>query len=251
MYETYAALQRPSNSRQYLWRYYPFERLRDLIQSAELFFTHVPAFTDKLEGALTTKSRERLFRWFIMHGSTPATASKEVVQYEQLREGFYASCWHMSNHESYLMWRAYADRGFAVRTTFERVQASFEPFPGVISGGVVNYVNFERDDTELGNAFTHVTTKDLPYRDEREFRLFFWKPDPRNGSHEPLKKGVRIPVDLRFLVERVFISPFVGQPPPEVRDLLLHSGIEWTSSSISVRSDKDSNALQKSRHAAA
>ena len=77
----------------------------------------------------------------------------------------------MKEHESYLMWKAYADRGVAIQTSFERTQSSFERTPLAVTGGVVSYVDFERDQTGLGQVFTHVTTKDLPYEDEREFRL--------------------------------------------------------------------------------
>ncbi len=34
--------------------------------------------------------------------------------------------------------------------------------------------------TPLGNVFSHVITKDMPYRDEREFRLIFWRHDLKN-----------------------------------------------------------------------
>ena len=78
------------------------------------------------------------------------------------------------------MWKAYADRGVAIQTSFERMQSSFERTPLAVTGGVVSYVDFERDQTGLGQVFTHVTTKDLPYEDEREFRLLPWEHDPAN-----------------------------------------------------------------------
>ncbi len=232
MYETLSILRRPSNSLQAMWRYYLENRLLDLLNTSELFFTHLPAFNDRLEGLLTQRSRERLYRWYVAHGSTTKTAADEVAEYETLRRYYHASCWHMSDHESYLMWKAYADRGYAIRTTFERVQASFEGFPGVITGGQVDYVDFSRDDTELGNAFTLVTTKDLPYRDEREFRLFFWQPEPRNAGHAVELDGVRVPVDLRMLVSRLYVSPLVNGPSPAVRDAAASRGLDFASSSI-------------------
>lgn len=235
MYETFAALKKPPNPRQQLWRYIPYKRLKDLLVSEELFFTHLPAFSDGLEGSLTAKSREKLFHWLCLHGSTPLVASREVTEYEKLQEGFFANCWHMNNYESNLMWKAYADRGFAIRTTFERVQASFDDFSGVITGGVVDYVDFESDVTELGNAFNHVTTKDLPYRDEREFRLFFWRPDPRNQKLEPNENGIRVRVDVRMLIERIYINPIENSVPPELHVLLEEKGIECHSSLIKTR----------------
>lgn len=232
MYETLSVLRRPKNSLQVMWRYFPENRLLDLLKTSELFFTHLPFFNDRLEGLLTSKSRERLLRWYMAHGSAPLVAENEVKEYETLRSYFHASCWHMSDHESYLMWKAYADRGYAIRTTFERIQASFDGFAGVITGGEVDYVNFSRDDVELGNAFTLVTSKDLPYRDEREFRLFFWPPEPRNSAHPLQPNGARIPVDLRLLVETIYVSPLIGVASAAVRQAASARGIHIVSSSI-------------------
>ena len=236
MYQSSIALTKPSNSRQPLWRYMTLERLVDLLETGQLFFTHVPAFADGLEGALTTRSREHLFRWFVARGSKPDVAHREVQQYETHHSAFYANCWHMNDFESYLMWKAYADRGYAIRTTFERVQASFESFVGSITGGVVSYVDFERDLTSIGNVFNHVITKDLPYRDEREFRLLFWRHDPKNQPIEPGPIGVRVQVDIRLLVERVFVSPAEHHVPGELLGLLEHHGIACDSSLINLRS---------------
>src|SRR5436309_534000 len=113
MYETYQALTKPRNSRQSLWRYFPYDRLRDLLISEELFFTHLPRFSDGREGLLTTTTRQHLFNWHVNQGSEPTKAWREVDEYEKLHAQFYVSCWHMNNCESYLMWKAYADSGFA------------------------------------------------------------------------------------------------------------------------------------------
>ena len=191
-------LRYPTNSRQCLWRYLPYERLLDLLRSEELYFTHVPAFSDGLEGSLTDRTRERLFSWFKMRIKlNDASAREQVRKYEEDQEDFYASCWHMNDFESYLMWKAYAERGFAIRTTYERVQAAFDRFNGAVTGGVVKYVDFTQESTPVGSPFYLVTTKDLSYRDEREFRLLLWARDPKNSELQRSGKGIRIPVDVR------------------------------------------------------
>jgi hypothetical protein len=235
MYETYPALIKLPSSRQSLWRYFPYERLRELLISEELFFTNLPRFSDGREGSLTAKTRQHLFNWYVNHGSEPAKAWSEVDEYEKCHAQFYVSCWHMNDGESYLMWKAYADSGFAIQTTFERMQASFDNFHGIISGGVVEYVDFERDITPLGNVFNHVITKDLPYTDEREFRLIFWQPDPRNEKAVLEPQGSRVRVDLKMLIERVYINPFKSTVPAELYELLQERGIECFPSTISHR----------------
>ena len=222
MYSTSSSLSPPARSQQPLWRYFPYERLLDLLESEELFFTHLPAFSDGLEGALTKRSRDRLFHWFYERNNDAATAHHEVDLYEKHQEAFYASCWHMNSAESYLMWKAYAyeNRGFAVRTTFERAQAAFEPFSGAVTGGMVQYVDFEREDTQLGNVFNHVITKDLPYTDEREFRFLLWRNDPANLQVSFDPKGVRVRVDLPMLIERIVVNPLTKKIPSELRAVL-------------------------------
>lgn len=220
MYAASKNLRHPSHSLQPLWRYFTYERLLDLLESEELFFTHLPVFSDALEGLLTERSRDRLFHWFYERNNDPATAHREVELYEKHQEAFYASCWHMNNAESYLMWKAYGNRGFAVRTTVERAQAAFEPFNGNVTGGVVQYVDFERGETPLGNVFNHVITKDLPYTDEREFRFLLWQYEPANANIAYGTKGVRVQVNLRMLIERVVVSPLLKEAPSELLALL-------------------------------
>lgn len=237
MFERHKALRYPANSRQSLWRYFPYERLLDLLTSEELFFTHVPAFSDGLEGSLTERTREHLALWFkAQNKSNDSIAWAEVQKYEVAQQEFFASCWHMNDFESYLMWKAYAERGFAVKTTYERVQASFENFGGAITGGVVDYVDFSRERTPVGNVFNLVVTKDSPYMDEREFRLLLWNIDPRNINQQRQGKGMRVRVDVGMLIERVYVNPLKDSIPGELLALLEHHRIKIDTSSLKYRS---------------
>ena len=236
MFERHKALQYPPNSKQALWRYFPYERLLDLLKSEELFLTHVPAFTDGLEGSLTTRTKDHLSEWFKrMNKSDETTAREEVRKYEEHQKQFYANCWHMNNYESYLMWKAYAERGFAVKTTFERVQASFEKSSIALTGGVINYVDFARDQTQVGNVFHLVMTKDFPYVDEREFRLLLWKTDPRNIALEFSASGIRVAVDIKMLIERVFVNPLNESVPGDLMQLLEQHNIPIDRSNLQHR----------------
>ena len=63
-------------------------------------------------------------------------------------------------------------------------------------------------------------TKDSPYTDEREFRLLLWELDPKNANQERSGKGVRVPVNVEMLVERVFINPLNAGIPGDLLALL-------------------------------
>lgn len=238
MYGKSSTLKPPTNSLQQLWRYFRYDRLIELLSTEDLFFAHLSKLSDGLEGSLTERTRERLFRWsYGRYGGNVAAARAEVDQYEKHRDAFFVNCWHMNDAESYLMWKVYGNQGFAIQTTFERVQIAFDRFEGEINGGVVEYLDFERDGMPIGNVFTAVAKKDLPYRDEREFRLYFWQPGLANQRIEAGPDGVPVRVDLEKLIERVVISPRLKNIPSEFYELLERKNIKCriTSSVVQER----------------
>jgi hypothetical protein len=235
MFSPSSTLQRPPNSRQQLWRYLSGERLLDLLRSEELFFAHLPVLEDQHEGALTRRSFEHMVNWFQRHNrSSVDQAYEEAVEYQSHREEFCVNCWHMNSHESYLMWKAYASRGYAVRTTFERLQASLDASEAAITGGVVEYVDFSRDLTPVGNVFNHVATKDMPYQGESEFRLVHWAVDPLNVKFQRNGNGVRVRVNLPMLIASVVRSPYYEPIEPQLEELLQRRGVQIESSSVKV-----------------
>lgn len=181
------------------------------------------------------RTREHLAKWFRRYTTNETVVWEKVKEYEQVQNHFFASCWHINDHESSLMWQVYADRGYAVRTTFSRVQATFDRFNGVITGEVVDYVDFKHDRTNVGIAYNHVTTKDKPYKDEREFRLLIWQLDPKNSQVVQTGNGVRIPVDIRTLIECVYVNPKVTNVPSHLLTLLEKHDVRIDSSRIKLR----------------
>jgi hypothetical protein len=235
MFEKSSTLAAPPRSRQPLWRYLAADRLKDLLRSNELFFNPLSAFDDSKEGALTARTREHLATWYQLNERLPRLkAYEQVDEYSTAQRFFYVNCWHMNDHESYLMWKAYAERGYAVVTTYERLTAAMSG-PATIMGGVVSYIDFERELTDVGNVFNHVAVKDMPYRDEREFRLVFWDVEPHNAGYPKVSGGVRVPIDVKMLIDRVVRSPYAEPMDSELEQLLLRYGIEFDRSVVIPR----------------
>ena len=235
MYTASSTLRRPNSSLQPLWRYLSADRLHDLLRTEELYFAHLSVLEDRHEGALTRRSFEHMANWFQnQNRSTRAAAYEEAEKYQSYRGTFSVNCWHMNRHESYLMWKAYASRGYAIRTTFERVQAALDATPAAITGGEVEYVDFERDFTPVGNIFNHVATKDLPYTDECEFRLVFWSTNPSNADYPRTDRGVRIRVDPKMLIGSVVRSPYNDPLGPGTEQLLMKYGIPLEASAVKI-----------------
>jgi hypothetical protein len=242
MFEQQLDLRYPEDA-QALWRYVAFERLLDLLTSKELYFTSVLAFSDGLEGSLTNRTQDNLLAWFKKQIKVDEASAQQLVRsYEKAQEDFYVSCWHMNDFESYLMWKAYAERGCALRTTYKRVQAAFDRFNGIVTGGVVEYVDFARDGTPVGKAFHLVTTKDLPYRDEREFRLILWAVDSKNTQLQRASNGIRVPVDIATLIDCVYVNPLNHPIPEDLLALLKSHKIPIHASNLVYRWDSSSHS---------
>lgn len=235
MYKTPKILTRPADSLQPLWRYFKYHHLIDLLSSEELYFAHLPGLSDGLEGSLTMRTRDRLFNWLYGQYHDTGAAANSLAEYEKHAEDFFVNCWHMNRAESYLMWRVYGDKGFAVQTTFERVQIAFDAFDGEINGGVVDYIDFSREEFDVGNVFSAVVKKDVPYRDEKEFRLLFWRVDPANERVPTGPDGVRVRVDLNKLIDKIYISPQLKDMPPQLTELIQSKGLDCTVAPSAVK----------------
>src|ERR1035437_391516 len=162
MYTSNTKLQQPKNTLQPLWRYITFDRLIEIIQHKSIYFSHISTMRDQLEGSLTPRTRAQLLEWNMrQNGGNISTANASVQMYEDHRKKYYINCWHINSFESYLMWRVYGNRECAIETTYERLVASFDATPENINGGVIRYVDFDRESIELGNSFVSVSHKDI------------------------------------------------------------------------------------------
>lgn len=207
MYCKHPNLPQPESPRQRLWRYLPFEQLLQIINDSSLYFSHISRMRDRWEGLLTERTREHFFKVKYSQYGNSSAANGSIKQYEEFKDAFYVNCWHMNVHESYLMWKVYADRECAIQTTFERITTALHETPAEIHGGMITYIDFKRDSMPIGNVFTPVSHKDIPYQDEKEFRLLFWKSALQNRSISVPDNGISIPIDLSLLIENIFINP--------------------------------------------
>lgn len=209
MYSKHSYLMEPENPRQRLWRYLKYERLLELIKEGNLYFPHITRMSDKWEGLLTKRTKEKLFWAEYAKYKKAESANGAVEQYEMHKDAFYVNSWHMNNHESYLMWKVYGDRGCAIQTTYERIVTSFHNGQAEINGSVVNYIDYDRDQLPTGNTFYSVSYKDIPYKDEREFRLLYWKLSLPNQNLPVEETGVKVAVDADILIENIYINPAI------------------------------------------
>jgi len=136
----------PENSLQKMWRYLSYSRLIDLLQTEELYFAHLSQMKDKWEGMLTVRTKEKLYKHDLYQYKNAETARDSVNSIEKFKEYFFVNCWHMNDAESYLMWKAYADKGCAIQTNYERIIASVAENPIVIESSVIRYMDYDREE---------------------------------------------------------------------------------------------------------
>jgi hypothetical protein len=235
MYRENSKLKRPTNSLQPLWRYLKHERLVDLLSSSSLYFRRLSLMDDQWEGLLTRKTNESLFKHFYATYQDRDIARAQIEEYEKHREEFHINCWHMNERESYLMWKVYSGRGCAVETTFERMQIAFDEFSGEVEGGVVEYLDYRRSEMPIGNIYNSVVRKDLPYRDEKEFRLLFWQHSLANQPIHVGSDGIKIKVDLNKLIAKIWLSPQHNSSTSEIERLIEEKKLECEISTSAIR----------------
>lgn len=188
-----------------VWRYMDLSKFLSLLYDQALWLTRADCLGDPLEGSL----------------SAPEFALQETMKEELegisdvrllMLQSFYASCWHIGEHESAAMWKLYAQSSdaIAIKSTVGLLNISL---PEWVSFSVVKYLDYDREafgttNWNLIDAFLH---KRLSFQHEKEFRAFassFYEADPEvERAKDPSGTGVRAPVDVNQIVQAVHVSP--------------------------------------------
>ena len=220
-----------------LWRYMSFAKFRSLLERRELFFALVGDMQDKYEG-------------FII---PPLSRNQEPHLYQEERRvcdnlhkiarTALVSCWTSSDHESALMWKAYAGgEGVAIRTTFRDLQESITSIAELpITFGQVKYVDYRQQEVPRF-GWAPLFHKRVEYRGEEEVRALLpgpsLKPGYRNLEERialdpdvEKQKGRYIPIGLEILIKEVVVPPHAKPWFTEV----VKSAVQQSSVEVDVR----------------
>ncbi|HKV94226.1 MAG TPA: hypothetical protein VJW20_16885 [Candidatus Angelobacter sp.] len=134
------------------------------------------------------------------------------------------NCWHINDHESAAMWKLYlqSNEGIAVQSSYKTLRDAIID-DEIVYLGVVKYIDYETHFLEppglalLGdpfatnlNPFIH---KRKSFEHEREARALVLKLPIGKGhwdvkyGEETINHGLKVKVDLKQLVERVYVAP--------------------------------------------
>ncbi|KAA3614343.1 MAG: hypothetical protein DWQ01_01165 [Planctomycetota bacterium] len=242
-----------------LWRYLTAGKLEDFLATSTLYLCRVDRFDDSFEGSIGKAGadyKRKLLREFAQPGQDSSYYSAVLSARESFRRFFYASCWHLREHEAVSMWNSYlrGEPGAAIRTTFGRLRDAVPGSePGRLIGGLVNYVDYDRKLFDMLGPIDAYFFKRIEYSEEREYRFLyhhlpmevypkdarrmFWlqeqgiassvRFDPRDMNLEvETPDHYRHPVDLASLIESIVLAP-TTEPKFEdhVRNLVNNAGL--------------------------
>ena len=199
-----------------LWRYMSFAKFNSLLERKELFFSLVGEMEDKYEGFIyPPKPRDQEDR--LQQAERLGCEMLHTITKTDL-----INCWTESDHESKLMWEAYAGtEGVAIRTTFQNLEESIRSVAELpITFGQVEYVDYSR--TEVSRfVWAPLFHKRMEYREEREMRAVLPGPYLKIKKIDELinhdilldpdvaeQRGRYIPVELGVLVKEVVLPPY-------------------------------------------
>lgn len=249
------------------WRYMDFTKYVSILHKRSLYFSNLEylASSDPHEGLLAQPNyRHRQWRSIAdldledqaVSRVNDDKCSEEIRQQRFLdyramledkvrrsfamRKSYYASCWHMSDHESAAMWSIYAGQGsgIAVTSNFGRVKKAFESSQERVFISLIRYIDYIIDRVPEHNGFFPIIHKRMDFEYEREFRIIHWDTDVSNRSmlvhkvgsdpKEPAydyklierpieeienikpRSGLYISCEIDDLIEDIYVSP--GSP---------------------------------------
>lgn len=187
-----------------LWKYMSFSKFVNLL-SGKMYMNRIDKFEDGMEGRLTNKLRE-----FIEKNGDSSLLNIEKV----VNNTFYISSFHASEHETPFMWYQYSQQdGVAIQTTSRNLKNAFATTNEKIYLSNITYLDYNEDVFSLQNIFSLAIHKRKNFEAEKEVRCILWKlPELENNKHSifdiDTPEGIKIPIDLDQLIQKIYISPY-------------------------------------------
>jgi len=235
MYEANPIFVQPENDDIPVWRYMDFTKFVSFVESQSLYFARADKFDDPFEGSLPKMNvvgRETVQRRILSSPHFPQEARETYLkqiastgEINQYWRKFYAiNCWHMNEHESAAMWKLYlkSNEGIAVQSTYRKLRESIIDDEKVYLGKV-KYIDYEKESIDhyygpnftndfIFNMFAPFVYKRKSFEHEREVRALIERLPTTSGEQighyqDTIAHGVKIKVDVKRLVENIYIAP--------------------------------------------
>lgn len=242
------AFQHPQDRSSTVWRYLDTMKLLHILRVESLYLCRLDVLEDKSEGQMPPQIQEQYIRELqrLNAGLSDhvALACVEFLNDKWLKETLYANSWCLRDCEDALLWYRYASSGFAICSTFEKLDEcarSNYSEACQVHASLVEYVDYQNvradfngSEDQTWNLFTFPTLKDQIFEGEREVRLVAWM-QPQVGDKGRIEKddwlahpnGISVKIDPSRLIERIVASSSIPEWHIEyVRALIREKGLD-------------------------
>jgi len=186
-------------------------KLLTILEDNSLFFTSITNLDDPLEGFLN-RATVSIFRKLpqglpkIKEEETKKIIEGNLLKLKQARSLLNVSSWHMNEHESAAMWQLYSrgNQGIAIQTTYMRLKESFNDAKEDVLIGKVRYIDEDNDTIDWVNVINYALHKRKSFEHEKELRAIVLSPSDDDS-------GGSVSVDLKKLIERIYVAPKSSQ----------------------------------------
>lgn len=193
-----------------IWRYMDFTKFVSILSNKGLYFPTAINFDDQFEGSFSFVNKK--FRPLIYKQLGLDYDTSFVSQFfKNLRNWVGISCWHMNEFESAGMWSLYSktNEAICIQSTYDRLRKCFS---NDIKIGLVKYIDYDKEWIPEKDILTPFLYKRRSFEHERELRALYnlsakTEIDNLDLPSTPEFNGKWINIDLRLLVENIFVSP--------------------------------------------
>ena len=200
----------PQNVNVNIWRYMDFTKFVALLVNQGLFFPVADKFNDQFEGSFSfvnKKMRPLVYK----HLKKDYTVEQISLFLKELRKWVCINCWHINEIESAGMWSLYSktSESICIQSTYAKFRSLLDEN---IKIGMVQYTDYDKEwitETDLLAPFLY---KRKSFEHERELRAILNLSNPLTTSKlkfggKPPLDGKWIKLDLKNLIEKVYVSP--------------------------------------------
>lgn len=202
-----------------LWRYMSFSKFLSLLETSALYFCRIDCFIDNLEATQPKGAGH-----FAAMTENPWQVFEKLCVDKQLeiyRNMTFANCWHINEQENPTMWENYVmkhgNEGIAIQTCFQNLAECFDT-DRALTNLRMKYIDYNAEflDYSYPNYPVYLSIKDVKYKYENELRVITlekeypeFDADEMNMNEKIVysQKGEFIKIDLKILIQNLYLSP--------------------------------------------
>lgn len=195
-----------------IWRYSTFTEFVAMLAGEALFFCRLDQLHDRWEGVYP----QGMLDWWAGNLDGASSFQGEPSGLKSFLIGkvipsHFINSWYISEYESDAMWRLYGHKseGIAVKSTLGRLRRALQGQAEEITIGKVEYIDYNQwtpptapSNRKASFPIEPFFWKRLSFQHENELRALL-----RRECSAANQNGVNLQVDLRELLESVYIFP--------------------------------------------